>query len=99
MNDLDLNIDNYSFADVLNLFQIDKNFGEKDLIRCKDTVAKLHPSKSALHVSYYELFNGAYNILENKYAAMMSTDVQHVHVEDSVVINKINNFIVAKKFM
>ena len=92
MNDLDLNIDNYSFADVLNLFQIDKNFGEKDLIRCKDTVAKLHPSKSALHVSYYELFNGAYNILENKYAAMMSTDVQHVHVEDSVVINKINNY-------
>jgi len=91
MNDIDLNIDNYSFADVLNLFQIDKMFGENELIRCKDTVAKLHPSKSSLHVSYYELFNSAYNILETKYAAT-SADVEHVHVEDSVVINKINNY-------
>ena len=91
MNDIDLNIDNYSFADVLNLFQIDKMFGENELIRCKDTVAKLHPLKSSLHVSYYELFNSAYNILETKYAAT-SADVEHVHVEDSVVINKINNY-------
>jgi hypothetical protein len=94
MNDIDLNIDNYSFADVLKLFHLDdKNFGERELIRCKDVVAKLHPSKSALHVSYYDLFNNAYNILETKYSAMMSADVlQHVHVEDSVVINKINNY-------
>ena len=92
MNDIDLNIDNYSFVDVLNLFQIDdKKIGENDLIRCKDMVAKLHPSKSSLHVSYYELFNSAYNILETKYTAM-STDIDHVHVEDSVIINKINNY-------
>jgi len=67
MNNIDLNIDNYSFEDILNLFKINKNFTDKDLEKCKETVEKLHPAKSSLNVSYYELFNNAYNFLENKY--------------------------------
>ena len=66
MNNIDLNIDNYSFVDILNLFNIDKNFNDKDLKRCKEVVEKIHPSKSALNISYYELFNNAYNFLESK---------------------------------
>ena len=66
MNNIDLNIDNYSFVDILNLFNIDKNFNDKDLKRCKEVVETIHPSKSALNISYYELFNNAYNFLESK---------------------------------
>jgi hypothetical protein len=63
----DLNVDNYSFDDILRLFKINKNFTQTDLTKCKETVEKLHPSKSSLNNSYYELFNKAYAVLEDKY--------------------------------
>ena len=63
--DLDLNIDNYSFADVLRLFRLDcsKPVEDRDLKRCRATVDKLHPSRSSLSGAYYELFNSAYTVL------------------------------------
>ena len=64
MNNIDLNIDNYSFVDILNLFKINKNFTGKDLQTCKEVVEKIHPSNSSLNILYYDLFNNAYNILE-----------------------------------
>ena len=67
MNNIDLNIDNYSFEDIINLFKIDKNFTKEDLKKCKEKVEKLHPSKSSLNISYYDLFNKAYNSLEENY--------------------------------
>ena len=71
MDEIDLNIDNYSFGDILNLFKIDKNCNDIDLKRCKDVVEKIHPSKSALNIAYYELFNKAYNFLESKYDSII----------------------------
>lgn len=67
--DIDLNIDNYSFADILNLFRLDadKPPSEPDLKKCRDMVEKLHPSRSALNGSYYELFNSAYNVLDARH--------------------------------
>ena len=67
MDNIDLNIDNYSFNDILNLFKIDKTFTKEDLKKCKEKVEKLHPSKSSLNMSYYDLFNKAYNSLEENY--------------------------------
>ncbi len=63
--DLDLNIDNYSFADVLRLFRLDgsKPVEDRDLKRCRATVDKLHPARSSLSGAYYELFNSAYAVL------------------------------------
>ena len=63
--DLDLNIDNYSFADVLRLFRLDgsKPVEDHDLQRCRATVDKLHPARSSLSGAYYELFNSAYTVL------------------------------------
>lgn len=63
--DLDLNIDNYSFADVLRLFRLDgsKPVEDHDLKRCRATVDKLHPARSSLSGAYYELFNSAYAVL------------------------------------
>jgi hypothetical protein len=71
MDEIDLNIDNYSFGDILNLFKIDKNCNDIDLKKCKDVVEKIHPSKSALNIAYYELFNKAYNFLESKYDSII----------------------------
>ena len=63
--DLDLNIDNYSFADVLRLFRLDgsKPVEDHDLKRCRATVDKLHPARSSLSGAYYNLFNSAYTVL------------------------------------
>jgi len=67
----DLNIDNYSFADVLNLFQLKPDHAgvaitDRDLQRCREMVDKLHPSRSNLGIEYYDLFSRAYELLESK---------------------------------
>ena len=79
MNDIDLNIDNYSFVDILNLFKINKNFTDKELKKCKEVVEKIHPSNSSLNILYYQLFNDAYDILQRKYDS------------DSIIINENKN--------
>jgi len=67
-NGIDLNIDNYSFADVLKLFRLDsgKAVLDQDLKRCRATVDKLHPDRSALNGAYYELFDSAYAVLHKR---------------------------------
>ncbi len=70
-NNIDLNIDNYSFADVLNLFQLKPSHAgiaitNRDLQRCRETVDKLHPTQSNLSIDYYNFFNRAYEVLESK---------------------------------
>lgn len=68
-NDIDLNIDNYSFADVLKLFRLDGNrpITDKDLKRCRETADKLHPAATSLNGAYYELFNAAYKVLDARF--------------------------------
>ena len=78
MDDIDLNIDNYSFVDILNLFKINKNFTDKELKKCKEMVEKIHPSNSSLDILYYQLFNDAYNILEKKYDSLIINDKKNV---------------------
>jgi len=78
MNNIDLNIDNYSFVDILNLFKINKNFTGKDLQKCKEVVEKIHPSNSSLDILYYDLFNNAYNILEKKYDSTIVDENKNV---------------------
>jgi len=84
MNDIDLNIDNYSFVDILNLFKINKHFTDKELKKCKEVVEKIHPSNSSLNILYYRLFNDAYNILQRKYEsnADTGTDADTIIVDD-----------------
>lgn len=71
MNNIDLNIDNYSFADILKLFRLDgsKPVEDYDLKRCRATVDKLHPARSSLNGAYYELFNSAYAVLYKRTCA------------------------------
>ena len=83
MNDIDLNIDNYSFVDILNLFKINKNFTAKELKKCKEVVEKIHPSKSSLNILYYQLFTDAYNILQRKYESNTNTDTD----TDTIIVD------------
>ena len=63
MDNLDLNIDNYSLEDLFSLFNISFNFNKYDLVRCKKMVLKTHPDKSKLDKKYFLFFKHAYAIL------------------------------------
>ena len=87
MNDIDLNIDNYSFADVLRLFRLDgsKPVDDQDLKRCRATVDKLHPARSSLSGAYYELFNSAYTVLYKRTCADDDAGTQDQYPEGVAV--------------
>ena len=63
----DLNIDNYNYEDLLNLFKLPFNFGESDLKIAKKTVMQMHPDKSGFHKKYFLFFSAAYKILFSVY--------------------------------
>ena len=50
---IDLNIENYSLNEILQLFQLDYNFGENELKQAKRIVLKTHPDKSKLPKEYF----------------------------------------------
>lgn len=65
--DLDLDISNYSLDDILNLFNVDKNFNNDDLANAKKIVLKMHPDKSKLDKEYFIFFLKAYKLLYKVY--------------------------------
>ena len=67
MEDLDLNINNYSLEELLNLFHLDYNFGENELKMSKKMALKTHPDKSGLSMKYFIFFVKAYKSLSNVY--------------------------------
>ena len=62
-NELDLNIENYTLNDILNLFQINEDFDLNDLKRIKKLIIQTHPDKSKLSPKYFNFFKSAYKIL------------------------------------
>lgn len=85
MESLDLDIDNYSLEDILNLFNIDYNFDETGLKRAKQTVLKSHPDKSGLDKKYFLFFTKAYKYLYFIY------DFRKKKYDDTCVYNNNNN--------
>ena len=63
--DIDLDIENYDFNDLLKLFNIDYNFSEYDLKQCYKIVLKTHPDKSGLKKEYFLFYSKAFKILKN----------------------------------
>ena len=63
MKNLDLNIQNYTFDDILNLFHLSMPILYDDLKSAKKIVLKTHPDKSDLDVSVYHFFVKALEIL------------------------------------
>ena len=68
-NDLniDLNIDNYTLDDLLNMFELSHSFNKNDLKRAKRIVLKMHPDLSGLPSEYFMFYSKIYNILYDIY--------------------------------
>ena len=65
MDNLDLDINNYSLEELLNLFNLDYTFSEFDLKNAKKISLKTHPDKSNLDMKYFIFFKKAYKSLAN----------------------------------
>jgi hypothetical protein len=66
--DLDLNLDNYSLEDLLNLFNVpNRTLNEITLKDAKQIVLKMHPDKSRLDSKYFLFFSKAYKRLYGIY--------------------------------
>jgi hypothetical protein len=62
---MDLNIENYSLSELLNLFKLRENFTSSEFKDAKKIVLALHPDKSKRDVKYYLFFSKAYKLLES----------------------------------
>ena len=64
---IDLEINNYELADILNLFKLPVLFEEAHLKQAKIIVLQMHPDKSRLPKEYFLFFTKAYKILYEIY--------------------------------
>lgn len=64
---VDLNINNYGYDDLLNLFNLNKNFTINDLKNCYKIILKTHPDKSGLESKYFIFYTKAFKILKDIY--------------------------------
>jgi hypothetical protein len=62
---MDLNIENYSLSELLNLFKLRENFTSAEFKEAKKIVHALHPDKSKRDPKYYLFFSKAYKLLES----------------------------------
>ena len=68
LDNLDLNLDNYSLEDLLNLFNVpNRTLNEITLKDAKQIVLKMHPDKSRLDSKYFLFFSKAYKRLYGIY--------------------------------
>ena len=67
MNQLDLDLENYSLRDLYNLFNINDELDEESLKTAKKIVLKMHPDKSRLDQKYFLFFSKAYKRLFSVY--------------------------------
>ena len=69
MDLLDLNVDNYTLDDLLQLFNIDHyELSEADMKAAKRKVLLAHPDKSQLAPDYFLFFSAAYKMLYSIYS-------------------------------
>ena len=62
-SDFDLDINNYSLQDILNLFKMSDNFNEEEIKNAKKVVLQTHPDKSRLPKEYFLFYQQAYKML------------------------------------
>lgn len=68
MDDLDLNINHYSYQDLLHLFKIQGEITNNTLKQIRKTVLQLHPDKCKLNPEYYAFFNKAYQRIQSTHS-------------------------------
>lgn len=100
---IDLNIDNYNLDDLLNLFQLEYNFGESELKNAKKIVLKLHPDKSGLDKEYFLFYCKAYRMISIIYKHrhkefnpnteyVVDVDINNQRLVDDLVKKKASEF-------
>ena len=62
--EMDLNIENYSLKDILNLFKLNYSFKDADVKKAYHLALKTHPDKSGLPAEYFYFFMKAYKIID-----------------------------------
>lgn len=100
--DIDFDINNYNFVDLLNLFNLSTDYTKEQLENAKNILIKIHPNNSHYDKKYYDLFLQAYNIIQTnlKEKKIISHDntlqevlkkVNNVSIDnDDVIDNPIN---------
>ena len=67
MQNIDLDINNYDYKDILDLFKLNHDFNKIQLKNAKQTVLSMHPDKSNLDKNFFLFFSKAYKILLSVY--------------------------------
>jgi hypothetical protein len=68
LSNLDLDLNNYSMNDLLNLFNLQSTVLNDEMMKsAKKITLKMHPDKSRLDPKFYIFFTDAYNRLEYIY--------------------------------
>ncbi len=86
MEELDLNIDNYEYDDILKLFSLELNYSEEEIKKAKKKVLMMHPDKSGLDKKYFLFFSSAFKILHSiyKFREKASADLnEEIEYDDS----------------
>ena len=71
-----LNINMYSFKELLDLFQLDYNISIEELKRAKMMVLKMHPDKSRLPADYFLFYKKAFDIVVQYYNDSVKTTAE-----------------------
>lgn len=107
MEQMDLNIDNYEYQDILDLFGLDKNFTERDIKNVKRKVLQTHPDKSGLDKKFFLFFTAIFKVLHSVYEFKAKANVNlneeiEYSVEESgeneVIVNKLQEKYTTKEF-
>ena len=64
---VDLDINNYTYEDLLQLFHLEYDFGLDDMKRAKKDVLMTHPDKSRLDNKYFLFYSKAYKLIYQVY--------------------------------
>ena len=88
---IDLNIENYSYKDLLKLFHLEFYYSFDDLKQAKQIVYKTHPDKSRLPKEYFLFFSKAYKILIKLYSFRNKNTHTETTEYDSVLCDFISN--------
>ena len=100
--DMDLNINNYDFDDILKLFKIKHDYNLDDLKNIKQIVVQTHPDKSGLPKEYFLFYTQAFKLLKNVYQytnkreSKPDKDIEYVPEDDNDagkqhLVNKFKN--------
>jgi len=67
--EVNLNLKEYSYAELLNLFKLPPDYTLEELKQAKRIVTAVHPDKSRLDGKYFIFFNKAYRVIVEMYEA------------------------------